>query len=189
MFINNTIVNNFKLSSNLREKLISSAYLTDRTAFKPLHKIIFQDVKNLENEVRVAFKILQREVKRDPHTYNICHSNVVGDSELGVDEGKEGVVSVDFLHIFLSSPRNIFETTPNLFITEIFHGRGRDHYRLDEMNDNSIVLVKLIASSAIRKLYTVYLHTDSQDFKDHPFFIVNPDRYGNIELCQRNSYE
>ncbi len=188
MFINNTIVNNFIPSALLRN-VLKGKYLTPRSAFKPMHLIINQGINLIDEIIRISFKVLSRQVKRDSHFYNICHSNVVGDKENGIDEGKEGIIDINFLHIFLSKPRKIFETTPSLFITTVFHGRKIDHYYGDEMKDDNIILVKLKCASGIRDTYTVYLHTDCKDLIDHPYFIVNPDRYGNVELKERAQHE
>lgn len=187
MFINNTIINNFIPSPSLREGL-NNKYLTPKTALKPMHLVINQGADIKEDKIiRFAFKILPRQVERGNHTITFCKSIFVSQNELQFEEGFEGRQNVNFLHIFLSKPRKIFETTPNLFISRIFHGSSKEHYYQDPFDEKNKILLKLICASASRKKYTVLLHTDDKNFINHPTFVVYPERLGKIKIQEKEN--
>lgn len=181
MFKNNTFVKNFIPSNYLRDILKVKKYLTPQTALKPMHLVINQDADLDDEVIRFAIKVMPRQVLRGRHIYNMCNSNICGDADIITDEGQgDERIDVDFLHIFLNKPRVVFETTPNLYITKVFHGRRIDHYSYDPMPDSNIILCKFECESGIRKLHTVYLHTANWQC---PKFIVHANRYGKIEVA------
>jgi len=176
MFINNTIVNNFVLSNAAIEALQNN-YLIPTCAFKPMHKVFN---KTNDSVARIAIFILTKRVRREQHIFNVCHSNYVSDKEIGC-EPDIGEVTIPLLHIVVEPLRFRIEPIPKLFYTLVFHGRKKEHYSGDGIPSGKI-LCEIHGASAIRSLYSAYLWTDSEYFKNHPRFIVYPDRMGKIEI-------
>jgi hypothetical protein len=181
MFINGTIVNNFKLSPPAREAL-NAEFLIPRCAFKPMHKIFN---KTNDTLARVAMFVLPKKVQRGRHIYNVCRSNALGSIDV-IEEPAQGEVEIQLLHIIVEPVRFVIDPTPNLFFSSVYHGRKRDHWRGDGKPTGKI-LCEVHGASAIRPLYSAYLWTDSKCLSDHPKFVVYPSRMGDIKLLTNTS--